>query len=280
MTDKRALVLGGGGVTGIAWENGVVAGLADAGVDITDADLIIGTSAGANVAVQIASGASPEQLFQRQVDPELQSRELFPAGDSSANMHDILTAIFTETDDDPAQRRLRLGRMALDAPTVAGPVRRAVIESRLPVRVWPDRPLLIAAVEAETGEPRLFDRSSGAGLVDVVAASSAVPGIWPPVTIDGVRYVDGGVRSGCNADYALGYERVLVVAPMPDDPDLAQQITVLLDSGARVEVITLDEAAHAAAGDNPLDPSARVPVAHAGRAQGKAESARIAALWL
>ncbi|SUA47100.1 Uncharacterised protein [Nocardia africana] len=80
MSDERALVIGGGGVAGIAWANGVIAGLADAGIDLTAADVYIGTSAGANVAAQLTSGLTPEELFRRQIDPSLQSAEIVPEG--------------------------------------------------------------------------------------------------------------------------------------------------------------------------------------------------------
>ena len=55
--DRRALVLGGGGVTGIAWETGLIAGLAGLGIDLAAADVIIGTSAGSVVGTDIACGA-------------------------------------------------------------------------------------------------------------------------------------------------------------------------------------------------------------------------------
>jgi NTE family protein len=59
---ERALVLGGGGSTGNAWLIGVIAGLFDAGLDVTTADLTIGTSAGSTAAAQIA-GATPTELL-------------------------------------------------------------------------------------------------------------------------------------------------------------------------------------------------------------------------
>lgn len=73
---RRALVLGVGGPAASSWETGVIAGLADAGIDVRDADLIIGTSAGSRVAAQVTSGLTLEELFQQQVDPRLQSKEL------------------------------------------------------------------------------------------------------------------------------------------------------------------------------------------------------------
>ena len=63
MSDReRALILGGGGASGNAWVIGVIAGLFDAGLDVTEADLIIGTSAGSTAAAQI-TGATPTKLL-------------------------------------------------------------------------------------------------------------------------------------------------------------------------------------------------------------------------
>src|SRR5215510_13385362 len=73
----RALVLGGGGVTGVAWELGLLAGLAEAGLDLTDADLFVGTSAGSVVAAQVTSPTSLEELYERQLastGPELAAK--------------------------------------------------------------------------------------------------------------------------------------------------------------------------------------------------------------
>ncbi|MBO2450973.1 patatin-like phospholipase family protein [Actinomadura barringtoniae] len=274
---ERTLVLGGGGVAGIAWANGVLAGLADAGTDVTDADLLIGTSAGSNVAAQLASGLPPNDLYQRQIDPALQSRELIPEGVALEKLMEIWAEIFGRNED-PVKVRIELGAMALATETVPESARRAVIESRLPVHAWPERKMIVTVVEATTGKPRLFDRSSGVDLVDAVAASSAVPGVWPPVTIDGVRYIDGGMRTSANADLAEGSDRVLVLAPLPD-PWLDQDVANLISGGSKVEVIVPDDDSLATFGTNPLDPASRVPAAKAGRAQGQKAAATIAALW-
>jgi NTE family protein len=154
--------------------------------------------------------------------------------------------------------------------------RRAVIESRLPSHEWPARALRIVAVDAETGEPRVFDNDSGVRLVDAVTASCAVPGVWPPATVNGRRYVDGGVRSAENADYAAGATRVLVVVPLgevdlfPTEKSLSQVVNELRAHGAEVAIIAPDEDSRVAIGANPLDPATRRPAAEAGRAQGRA----------
>src|SRR5260370_22782556 len=74
-TQTRALVLGGGGVAGVAWELGILTGLHDTGVDVRGADVIIGTSAGSVVGAQIASGTNLESLFASQLTPVEQSTE-------------------------------------------------------------------------------------------------------------------------------------------------------------------------------------------------------------
>ncbi|MFE2995614.1 patatin-like phospholipase family protein [Nocardia sp. NPDC059246] len=278
MTTERALVIGGGGVAGISWATGILAGLADAGTDVTGADLLLGTSAGSNVAAQVGSGLELAELVRRQVDPAVQSREIVPSMEKFAGLWETLAAIIEELQVDSVERRQRIGALALQAESVPEPERRAVIETRLPVHEWSDRDVRITAVNAETGELRVFDKDSGVALVDAVTASSAVPMVWPCATVDGARYTDGGVRTSVNADLATGYARVLVIAPMPD-AELEAQVAGLVAAGARVEVIAPDEAATAAFGLNPLDTATRVPSLEAGRAQGKADADRVLALW-
>ncbi|MGW0999744.1 patatin-like phospholipase family protein [Streptomyces sp. NPDC002523] len=268
-----ALVLGGGGVGGIAWITGLLTGLADAGRDVTGAGLLVGTSAGSSVAAQVGSGLGLEELYARQVDPALQSAEIMAEMDLEKFAEAIGAALGAATSV-PDMRRA-VGRVALEARTVPEPERRAVIESRLPSHAWPERALKVVAVDAETGEPRVFDRDSGVPLVDAVAASCAVPGVWPPVTIGTRRYVDGGVRSIANADLAAGCERVLVIAPMgttepfPSEQPLERTVEELRAQGAEVAVVVPDDASLAAIGDNALDPATRRPAAEAGRAQGR-----------
>lgn len=278
MAQTRALVLGGGGVAGIAWETGVIAGLADAGVDVTGADLLLGTSAGANVAAQVGSGLPLEELFRRQTEPALQSRELMPPGNPLFDLGTLWGEIVAEAAGDQVKVGRRLGELAGTAHTVPVIARYAVIETRLPVHDWPDRTVRVVAVDADTGEPRIFDRTSGVSLIHAVAASSAVPLIWPVVPIAGARYIDGGVRSSSNADFAAGHDRVLILLPSPD-PRVDEEIAALTAAGSRVEVIAPDAATFAALGDNPLDPATRTPAAEAGRAQGRMEAARIDRLW-
>lgn len=268
-----ALVLGGGGVGGIAWITGLLAGLTDAGQDVTGAEVIVGTSAGSAVAAQLGSGLSLEQLYARQTEPELQAVEIMAELDLETFAARLTTVLGSATT--VSEMRRAVGAWALGIETVAEPERRAVIESRLPSHTWPARVVKIVAVDVESGEPRVFDNTSGVSLVDAVTASCAVPGVWPPATIDGRRYVDGGVRSGTNADHAAGASRVLVIAPMggpetfPTDKTFDEAVAELRAGGATVALIEPDEASRAATGANALDPTTRGPAARAGRAQGR-----------
>jgi NTE family protein len=184
----------------------------------------------------------------------------------------------------PQRVRQRIGKLARQTRTDASEAERvAVIESRLPVKDWPDTPrLLITAVDTETGAFRVFDRETKVPLVSAVAASCAVPGVWPPVTIDGSRYMDGGVRSGTNADLAAGYDQVVVLAPLPRGvgpiPGAAAQVEELRRE-ARVALVTPDAAALKAFGRNVLDPAARAAAARAGLAQAESLVDLVREVW-
>ena len=145
--------------------------------------------------------------------------------------------------------------------------------------------LLIVAVDTETGETEIFDRLSGTSLVDAVSASCAVPGIWPPVTINRRRYMDGGARSSDNADLALGYAHTVIVSPMgtarPEitGESLEQQVETLKSAGGKTYVVEPDKASKSAIGLNPLAPETRAPAAKAGRNQGHAIAKDIGRFW-
>ena len=282
MSDQRtALVLGGGGITGIAWEIGVLAGLADAGVDLTSADLVVGTSAGSVVGAQVTGGADLEAMFARQLEPPAQEKV---ARMSRSNLARYAWAMLVSRGRDEDFRR-RVGSVALAAEkaglTPTEQERLDVIGSRLVGSDWPDRQLVITAVDAETGEFRAFDRTSCVPLLQAVAASCAVPGVYPPVTIGDRRYVDGGMRSTANADLAQGYDRLVVLAPIPRGvgpiASVDAQVTGMVS--ARIAVVTPDQGARTAIGKNVLDPAARAPAARAGRAQAAEMVERVADAW-
>jgi NTE family protein len=286
---SKALVLSGGGITGIAWELGILLGLEDGGVDVKDAELIIGTSAGSSVGAQITSGLSLEELYHLQLKPINETKEKQIPFDGSEFRKRMAAAIMSSTDSKTA--RARIGEAALATDTMSEVERLKLMASRLPNHEWNlRRKLVINAVNALTGEWVTFDQDSNVPLILAVAASSAVPGIYPPTTIDGQRYIDGGMSSGTNADLAKGYDLVLIIVAEPSMTQAAmgptmhrisfdEEISELKDSGSRVKVITPDEDSLEAKGPNPLDASFRAASAKAGCKEGRNLAAEVKSFW-
>ena len=304
MFSNVALVLGGGGAAGNAWEIGIIASLAEAGLDMTEAaDLVIGTSAGATAAAQMRSGIPAAELLASVLSPPVQ-----PAGQNRERPPSLpMAAVFERmraigaAATSAADLQRAMGAFGLESDSTLEPgagQRRATVAARLPRPEWPDKPMIIVAVDAHTGELAAFDRDSGVDLVDAVTASTALPGLVPTVSINGARYIDGGVRSPDNADLASGYANVVVLSPLggrsqtPPEAgqfeglrrppewgaDLPSQVKALRKQGSRVEVITPDADSRAAMGTNQMDPATRIPAARAGFAQGKQEATRVTSL--
>jgi NTE family protein len=231
------------------------------------------------VATQIASGTALPDLYDKQLSGY--SAEIAVDIDLTTMLAGWVDAATQATDD--VDRRRRIGALALAADTVDEEARRTAIASRLLDTEWPDRDLRITAVDALTGELVVFTADSGVTLLDAVGASCAVPGIWPAVTINGRRYVDGGIRTASNADLAKGADRVLLITPAPPDQprgwgqDLATELAEL--APARVEVVHADQATVEAFGTNPLAPATRGPAARAGRDLGRKVAATVGALF-
>ena len=307
MVHNIALVLGGGGAAGNAWEIGIIAGLAEAGLDLTEAaDLVIGTSAGATAAAQVRSGIPPAELLASVLSPPAQSagqNRARPPSLPMATVFERMRAISAAATS-AADLQRAMGAFGLESDSILEPgaaQRREIVAARLPRPQWPDRPMIVVAIDAHTGELAAFDRDSGLDLADAVTASTALPGLVPTVSMNGARYIDGGVRSPDNADLASGYANVVVLSPLggrsqtpPErgaDPagqfeglrrlpgaDLASQVEALRKQGSHVEVITPDADSRAAMGTNQMDPATRIPAARAGFAQGKQEATRVTAL--
>jgi len=290
---RTALVLGGGGSTGNAWLIGVVAGLFDAGLDVTTADLTIGTSAGSTAAAQLA-GATPTELLaailaaapQQLTGPVGSDRGRVPIRPVADHMERISKIIASVEDAADMRRRMGAAALDMDAASDGSWQRqwRATVASRLPSQRWPQRTVLITAVDAHTGEPVVFDLHSEVDLADAVAASCA-SGL--PYRIGDNRYIDGGYRRNENADLAAGYGRVLVLSPFggralqPLDwgMQLAAQVDELRTRGSRVETIFPDSDSEHMFGVNAMDLSLRPPAARAGCNQGRALAEQLTEFW-
>ena len=300
MAHNVALVLGGGGAAGQAWQIGVIAGLAEAGLDLTEAaDLVVGTSSGSTTAAQVRSGLPAAELLASVLSPPArpagQSREQ-PPSLPRATLFERMRAIGAAATS-AADLQRAMGAFGLESDSILEPGaedRRAMVAARLPRAEWPDRPMIVVAVNAQTGELAAFDRDSGVDLVDAVTASTALPGLTATHAIKGTRYINGGVRSTENADLASGYANVVVLSPFGGrggtapgrdanpagqfeglrrfpGADLASQVEALRKQGSRVEVITPDADSQAAMGTNQMvpRPAARPPAPVTPKASGK-----------
>lgn len=286
------MVLGGGGPVGIGWEAGLAVGLAAHGVGWADADLIVGTSAGSVVGAQLALGLDLSRAVAVVGEP------LPVAGDGSAataGVETLMTAMAAAATGnmDPVAARITLGRIALAADTVPEENFVAVF-AQVTGMTWPDH-YCCTAIDIETGGLRVWDRTAGVPMERAVASSCAVPAVFPPITIEGRRYMDGGMRTALNTDVAAGHDAVIAVScfplslpegmsnPLADaiNAMIEQEFTAVRDAGGALEVVVpgaefLDISGW---GLNLMDPSRAALAYEAGVRQAAVEAERLSALW-
>jgi NTE family protein len=280
---ERSLVLGGGGVVGIAWEVGVVAGLAERGVQLARAQDVIGTSAGSLVGAWLAGGRDFAALAAAQAAPAARPGGSGVSRPDPATLAQIFRTWTSFERLGPEQAR-ELGALALAAPTPPEARSVAWIAREIASTTWPER-LRVSAVDAESGELRIFDAKSGVPLERAVAASCCVPGIFAPVSIQGRRYIDGGVYSGTHADLALesGARQVLVLVPfVRGNAGLARlmferldvEMAALRDAGVEVALLMPSREDARALGMDFMDPKKRADAVRLGLETGRREAER------
>jgi NTE family protein len=274
---SRALVLSGAGNAGAAWLAGIVSALQQQGADLGDADLIVGTSGGARVGAQIATGALDRAV-------EMYRRSDVPAVKVFATLPQFVAAsmgIVAEAPDEQEAARRIAALGPLGARLASGDERRRTVAAQLPVRQWPSRRLLVAAVDAESGARVALDAHSGADLVDAVTASGALPGIYPLVTVNGRQYADGAAHSLYSADLAAGHDVVLVLTPVPLNDYLRARLDAEVKAlgPATVHVVTADERSLAAIGPDALSVGTAQAALEAGMSQARQEIAALQEIW-
>jgi NTE family protein len=286
----RALVLGGGGPVGVAWESGLIAGLAESGIDLSGADFIVGTSAGSVVGAQIAMGRTPAALM----EPFIGKGELTPPPSQSMSTPPDLSQLVAKLMESYAGVRpneevcREIGAWALQTSVVSEEAFVASFGHRLagwPEERWPERRFACTAVDAVSGKLVSWDNNSGVPLVRAIASSCAVPGIASPISINGRRYMDGGMRSATNADLTKGYDVVVVVSissqasPEVFRRPLERELQALRDSGSKVGIVTPDTESIEAFGPNLMDIRRCPAAAASGMRQGKAGLDTLLDLW-
>lgn len=306
---SRAIVLSGGGAVGIAWQTGLCAGLAEQGVSLARADAVFGTSAGSAVGAQLALGRDLGQALERFRRSERPPRSTSETGERAAPTAAgapqrpqlgglfLMMAKAMAAESDPQKARAELGRMALEAQTISEEQFMRGF-AYLAGDGWP-RGFACTAVDTESGAFAVWNEASGVELVTAVSSSCSVPGLFPPITIGGRRYMDGGMRSGTNADLATGHEHVLIITLMGGaltgagagtgqaNPRLQRmranaerELTALREGGAK-SVVTLAPDAEAAAiiGMDLMNAALSYDAAQAGLRQGRFEAERLRAVW-
>jgi len=314
---SRALVLGGGGVAGIAWEIGVLRGLEEAGVDVHGWRLVVGTSAGSVVGARILADPDLERWFSHETravtdaEDQLISALAGRAGGAALRLSRRrplrwmgpawITWLSLEA---MVRQRARPRALASTAPLVlalgvhriAGPSRslsrigavaraartpgesaflRVIAEVIAPAVDWPAG-LVVTAVDAVDGSAVALGADSGVPLARAVAASSAVPILFPVVRALDRRWMDGGMLSATHAPLAAGADEILVLCPLAWS-GLDAEIRSLRDRGRRVAVVTPGTAGAAVLGFGAglLDPIRRPAAAIAGRLDGLAAAAGV-----
>ncbi len=229
MNDKRiAIVIGAGGPVGYAYGVGVLAGLETSGCDGRDVDLIIGTSAGAQIAAVMRAGVAASDLKAR-----IERKPIRPAAtkilaNETRPDHDETDRVrawrpsSTRRLKQSLRRPLRLQLGTLGAAVL--PLGRISLKSQTEGyraifgNAWADRPLWIPAVDLDSGERVVFgrDRHQETDVGTAVAASGAVPTVNMPVEINGRRYIDGAIYSATNLDAISGRQAdlAIVISPM------------------------------------------------------------------
>lgn len=285
---KVGLVLGGGGITGAAYEMAALMAIELAtGWDPNDAEVLVGTSAGSFVATLVRNEALT-------LDSVLE-----PGDDREAVTERIRSHVFVKAPGVHLRKWVRHGIV----PGVKNPGLTLFLGS--PARYdaggigdwvtshigheaaddWPERPTALVAHDIQSGERTAFGTSEApeVGIADAVAASSAIPLVFRPYPIGDSLYVDGGISSGTHADLVLGHSQpldlVLIVAPLAADiqrkrarfhekmfdrvgvRSLAQETELIKQTWPDCDVVVLypSPSVQNASRPNPMDPSKSVP---------------------
>jgi len=280
--ERVGVVLAAGGERLVAWYTGVLAGLADEGLDLRRSPAVVGTSAGALVAARLAAGADPRdaagRLAGRRPRPAAPPHAPAPA----AQLFAQLARTLAETPGSEAERRRAIGRLAVERSPGGAEEHVARMRERLPAGPWPAA-LRVVALDAGTGERVVFDRTSGAPLDRVVAAARSVPLLLAPVSIGGRVCVDGAIASSTSADVLArdgAVELALVVTGSPAEaaPDsvdglwnaaLAEELRALEAAGIGTLLVRATAAERAAMGPDPMSRATAHRAVAAGRRRGR-----------
>jgi NTE family protein len=273
---SRALVLGAGGVVGTAWMAGLAAGLREHGIDLAAADLIVGTSAGAIVGAVLASGRNPAEL----AEPTRPSATDTPLPPPDPRLIGEVIAVLGDESRTPSVRRQRVGQLALGMSAEHDSIHVQRMRTLVGTTEWPDRPLRVATVDAQSGERTVFDRRGPATLLEAVVASRAMPGVYPPMTVGARRFMDGGMYSSTNADLADGAHLLIAIHPLAHlFPTAPVDAEIRSARPQESFLIAPDRHSIDALGADLHERTHWIPSFRAGFAQADTEAARLQQSW-
>lgn len=274
MTEERTLVLGGGGITGIAWQAGVLAGLLENGVNVDKADRVIGTSAGAFVGAILVNGYDMKDYYY-ELD---ERRDNNDRATLSSDIYRLWQNAFVVGRDDAQKVGQMLGDIVYTRPShIDLEERKQAVRQRLGDVEWKDI-LDITAINARTGDVGVFNSRSDVTLEDAITASGAVPGIWPHIRLNHSDCIDGGMVSPTNAMLAKGAKSIIILAPLADGLGMIPSVyddAKQLSEQSHVLVIQPDSASEAEIGNNIYNPENIIKVGNAGYRQGLSLAQRI-----
>jgi NTE family protein len=243
---KLGLVLGGGGLIGLGYHAGALKALDERGIDVTRADVMVGTSAGAIIAAYLASGWRQSDFYDF-------ANGLHAAAVTDPHEQlDEIRRLFTPAWASPGERLRRSAgslfvmasarglwrtrgrrpaaflRRAFPSGMYSTASTRTRLEGEFPSE-WPNRDIYISTAEVYSGRRVVFGApgSPQCSLLDAVLASTALPGVFEPVKIAGRHYVDGGVVSATSLDLAddAGCDAIICIAPLGYRKDVSPPLT-------------------------------------------------------
>lgn len=277
---KRALILGGGGVVGVAWHSGLIAGLKEGGVDLSLADIIVGTSAGSYVGAKLAAGHSFESEFETSSAVE-ETDQVLAEMNSNLDMESMIKVfkIWMQQETMSQACLQTIGGLAKVAKTMDEALWIMGSGSATEVDDWPDVDLRITTVDVDSGELVIHTKHNEAPLHHAVAASCSIPGVFPPITIGSAQFMDGGIRSGTNADLVLDDKPdvAMIIAPICEqtavfgalaERTMNQEVEQLKSQGTKVITVLPSQTEIAIFGNNLLDATRRDAARKAGYERG------------
>lgn len=297
-SDARiGVALGAGAATGIAWDIGVLKALRDEiGFELSHAAAIYGTSAGSWVGARVLGGRTLDDLAEEQRGNQ-QSPVRPPAaggsreGNGSAAQAErpggvALTGmnLWRSTEKMSRERLKEIGHAAISDNTIlAAEAWLSLCGTGLPTAEWPEQNFGICAVCCETGVPTVWKKGDDVELLRAMAASCAIPSVFPSIEIGGMHYMDGGVWSGGNCDRLLDEElevHIFVGSMLGNTPigrlssaALEREMKQFADRGFSLFNITPGPDFWGEASS--VDPSYRTASLEAGLASGKEAASRL-----